>query len=103
MAMDREELNLLLESARRWFSDNNSFDARVASFRDGHRHAPGSWQALADMGWLALPLSEADGGFQAGYAERFALIRLAGEQVRPEALDVHLLLASAVVEACPNH
>lgn len=102
MAMDNEELNLLLESARRWFSDNNPFDARVASFRQGHRQTPGSWQTLADMGWLALPLSEADGGFDAGYAVRLALIRLAGEHVRPEALETHLLLASAVVQASPD-
>src|SRR5690606_26214259 len=102
MAMDSEELNLLLESAQRWFSDNNPFDERVASFRQGHRQAPDSWQALADMGWLALPLSESDGGFEAGYAARLALIRLAGGHARPEALETHLLLASAVAGASPD-
>ncbi|NYT84441.1 acyl-CoA dehydrogenase family protein [Pollutimonas harenae] len=102
MVMDREELNLLLESAQRWFSDNNSFGARVTSFREGHRQTPEGWQALAEMGWLALPLTEANGGFDADHAARFALIRLAGEHVRPEALETHLLLAPAVVEVSPD-
>ena len=103
MAMEPEELKLLLASAQRWFNDNNTFETRVASFREGHRQQPGDWATLAEMGWLALPLSEEDGGFGAGYVERLALIQLAGGHVRPEALETHCLLASEVAAANPAY
>lgn len=102
MAMDHDDLELMLASAQRWFSQNNSFDDRVAAFQKGHRQTQKDWQTQADMGWLALPLAESSGGFEASYAARFELISLAGEHARPEALDIHLMLAPAVAQIHPE-
>lgn len=102
MAIDGNELSLLLDGAHRWYSDSNTFDDRVAAFREGHRQAPDAWQAMADMGWLALSLPEAAGGFDAGVAASFEFLRLAGKHARPEALDVHLMLAPRVAKAFPD-
>lgn len=102
MAIDQNELNLLLDGAQRWFAENNAFDDRVAAFRDGHREQEGAWQAMADMGWLALSLPESADGFEAGAEACFQFIRLLGKHARPEALDVHFMLAPAVARACPD-
>lgn len=102
MSMDLEEVGLLLDSAERWFSANNPIENRVALFRNGHHEDAGAWRAIAEMGWLALPLPEDAGGFDAGHAAGLALIRRAGRHARPEALDVYMMLAPIVTKALPD-
>lgn len=102
MSMDREEVGLLLDSAERWFKANNPIESRVAMFRNGHHQDADAWTAISEMGWLALPLSEDAGGFDAGYAASLALIRRAGQQARPEALDMYMMLAPVVTRALPD-
>ncbi|WP_144108263.1 acyl-CoA dehydrogenase family protein [Paraburkholderia sp. BCC1886] len=91
--MDREETELLLDAARRWFREFTPMDARVASFRDGQHEHDGAWRNLAELGWLGLTLPEDDGGVGADYRVAFELLRVAGRDARPESLDLHLLLA----------
>ena len=89
--MEREELDLLLDGARRWFAEHAPLSERVARFRQGHSAPVGSWDALADLGWLALPLPEEADGFGAPAGACFELLRLAGRDARPEALDLSLI------------
>lgn len=100
--MEREELDLLLDGARRWFAEHAPLSERVARFRQGHLAPTGSWAALAGLGWLALPLPEEAGGFGAPASACFELLRLAGRDARPEALDLHLLLAPLLVRLAPE-
>lgn len=103
MAMSHDEMNLLLTSAERWFRDSNPLTDRVMNFRKGNLQSSDSWDKLAEMGWLALPLTEDDGGFEAGYAKCFELIRIAGEHARPEALDMYLMFAPIISKAYPRY
>lgn len=100
--MEREELDLLLDGAKRWFAEHAPLAERVARFRDGHHAPAGAWAALAELGWLALPLPEAAGGFGASTQEGFELLRLAGRDARPEPLDLHLLLAPLLAQQAPE-
>lgn len=102
MAMTQDELNLLLTTAERWFRESNPLTDRVMDFRKGNLQASDSWEKLAEMGWLALPLAEDEGGFEAGYASCFELIRIAGEHARPEALEMYLMFAPIIARACPG-
>ena len=91
--MDAESLDLLLGTADRWFAAHGSLASRLARFREGHREDSGAWAAMADLGWLALTLPEAQDGFGASVGQALGLLRAAGRDARPEPLGLHLLLA----------
>lgn len=58
-----EEQQLLQDSARRFVQENYSIE-RLRALRDsGAAVDRERWQALAELGWLALPFAEEDGGF----------------------------------------
>ena len=65
-----EEQQLLESSALAFLAKEYDPQAPVA--------APELWQHFADMGWLALPLPEADGGFDGGAVETGVLMRAFG-------------------------
>lgn len=101
--MEREEIELMLDTARRWFRANHPLETRVAAFRFGHPEAPGTWARMAEMGWSGLSLPESAGGFGTGQSACFALIHEAGRDARPEPLAHHLLLAPLLAEAMPEY
>jgi alkylation response protein AidB-like acyl-CoA dehydrogenase len=99
--VEREDIDLLLDTARRWFGANHPLEARVAAFRSGHVEDPAAWPRMAELGWLGLSLPADAGGFGATHAASFQLIREAGRDARPEPLDLHLVLAPLVAQALP--
>lgn len=100
--MDRDDITLLLDTAERWFAEHAPLAQRVAAFRVGQHEPEGAWAGFARMGWLALTLPEAQGGFDAGARAAFELLRRAGRDARPEPLGLHLLLAPAVAASLPE-
>lgn len=75
-----EEQRLLQASTLDWLSRNYDFRSRAASVhRDGG--SPAVWAAFADMGWLALPLPEEDGGFGGGPLEAGLLMQAFGSHL----------------------
>jgi len=65
-----EEQQLLESSALAFLAKEYDPQAPMA--------APELWQHFADMGWLALPLPEADGGFAGGAVDTGVLMRAFG-------------------------
>ncbi|MBL8384667.1 MAG: acyl-CoA dehydrogenase family protein [Burkholderiales bacterium] len=64
-----ENQTMLADSARRFIERAEDDGARAA--RDAHAHGctPERWRAFADLGWLALPLAEADEGLGGSAAD----------------------------------
>lgn len=58
-----EEQGLLRDSVARFVKSNYSLEKRNALARSPHGYSAGHWKSMSDLGWLALPFSEADGGF----------------------------------------
>lgn len=102
MTMNNEEKELLLDSARRWFSTHHSLETRLKTFQRGHIEQTGAWTELAAMGWLMLPLPERLGGVGAGRAECLELIQLAGRHLRPEPIELYMMLAPVLAQAMPD-
>jgi alkylation response protein AidB-like acyl-CoA dehydrogenase len=101
--MEREDIDLLLDTSHRWFKANHPLEKRTAAFRSGHHEGEAAWHAMAEMGWTGLTVPEEAGGFSASNAACFELIRQAGSDARPEPLELHLLLAPLVIAALPAH
>ena len=63
-----EEQQMIANSASDWLQHHYSFHQREASVhRDGGAQAV--WQAMAELGWLGLPLQSDVGGLEMGPLE----------------------------------
>ena len=72
------EQQLLSESAQRFVREQHAFENRAQrnADRDGHRRR--MWGKFAELGWLALPFAEDDGGIGCGAIETMLLMQALG-------------------------
>lgn len=73
-----ESQALLRDSVDRFIRDDYAFNARrrAAAGADGFSHA--HWRRFAELGWLALPFAEDNGGVGAGPVETMILMEAFG-------------------------
>ncbi len=74
------------ESAARFFRERSSFDRWRHCVANGEAFDHENWSDMAKFGWLALNLSEADGGFGAKPAYTRLLMEQAGRALAREPL-----------------
>ena len=86
------EQQLLKDSVDRFVADNYSLDARIKVTDAEPGFSKANWKSFADLGWLALPFAEADGGFGGGPIETMLLMESFGR-----GLVVEPYLASVVL------
>lgn len=58
-----EEQRMIQESVERFVNENYELDNRIALSAKDPGFSTEYWQTMAELGWLGLPFSEADGGF----------------------------------------
>ena len=61
-----EEQTLLQESVDRFIQNDYEFDKRQSFANSELGFSEDNWKMFADLGWLGIPFSEADGGFGGG-------------------------------------
>jgi len=76
-----EEQVMLRDSAARYLADNYSFESRQAAVREGNGFSADHWAQFAEMGWLAMSLPEAHGGFGFGAVETMLLCEEMGRHL----------------------
>lgn len=76
-----DEQRMLQESAAAYLQDNYSFEQRQATVRGSEWFSARQWQEFAQMGWLAMPLPEAQGGFACGAVEIMLLCEQMGRHL----------------------
>ncbi len=86
------EQQLLKDSVERFVADNYSLEARIKITDAEPGFSKAHWKSFADLGWLALPFAEADGGFGGGPIETMLLMEAFGK-----GLVVEPYLASVVL------
>ena len=64
-----DEQRLLRESADRFVAETFTADHRKKTANDPLGFSPAIWKQFAELGWLALPISEAHGGLGGGAIE----------------------------------
>ena len=90
--LEQDDGNMLADSARTYVARGYGEAMRAASMAHPQGCSPERWREFADMGWLALPLSEQDGGLGGSMTD---ICRLAEELGR--ALVVEPFVACAVL------
>ena len=73
-----EEQVLLRESVRRFVSEHCTVERHRALGAQAPGFDPNTWRQFAELGWLALPFSAADGGFDAGPVELMVVAEALG-------------------------
>lgn len=80
-----DEQHLLKDTVSRWAADAYpTLEAVEAARRGPHGFSPTRWQELADLGILALPFAEAEGGIGGGPVETMLVMEALGRTLAPE-------------------
>lgn len=93
-----DEQLLLKETVSRWASNAYpALEAVEASRHRQHGFSATRWQELADLGILALPVSEEDGGIGGGPVETMLVMEEFGRTLAPEPYFSTIVMGSAAL------
>ncbi|MFZ5755675.1 MAG: acyl-CoA dehydrogenase family protein [Pseudomonadota bacterium] len=97
-----EEQNLLRDSVRKWVKDSYEFEKRRRQLREHNGFDPAHWAQMAELGWLALPFAEADGGFGGSLLDTTVLMEEFGKGLVIEPYLATILLAGGAIRRAGN-
>ncbi|MEM1189431.1 MAG: acyl-CoA dehydrogenase [Pseudomonadota bacterium] len=93
-----EEQQMLRDTAERYLRDNYDFNQRRESFRSGQPMSSVHWNAMAEMGWAAMPLAEDFGGLAFGMQECAVLAEQFGRFLVVEPLIDSSVIAGRLIQ-----
>jgi len=93
-----EEQTMLADSISRFIDSDYEFDTRqkIAASDPGFSHD--MWQTFAELGWTAVPFSEADGGLDGGPIEMMLIMEQFGRGLVVEPYLANIVLAGGVLK-----
>lgn len=92
-----DDQRMLQEGAARYFEKSYDFHHRLALARTGGGFSRDTWQAFADMGWLAAGIPEAHGGLGFSPIELAVLAEEMGRNLVLEPFTACAVLPAAVI------
>ena len=92
-----EEQTLLKESIERFVQNDYGFNERQQTVKSEADFNAGHWQTFAELGWLAVPFAEEDGGFGGGPVESIAMWEQFGKGLVIEPLLATVVLAGGAL------
>ncbi|SET59207.1 acyl-CoA dehydrogenase family protein [Oceanicella actignis] len=92
-----EEQRLLKESVDRLLLDRYDFEARKRHMSGPEGWSPEIWESFAELGLLALPFSEEDGGFGGGGAEAMLVMESFGRALVVEPYFATVILGGGLM------
>ena len=93
-----EEQTLLQESVSRFMQNDYGFDARQQNAQSEEGFSTANWQTFAELGWLGVPFSEADGGFGGGAIETILMSEQFGRGLLIEPFLATVVLAGGALK-----
>src|SRR5882724_4445507 len=95
-----DEQRLLRESAERFVGETYDADHRRKLANDPLGFSAAIWKQFADLGWLALPISEAHGGLGGGAIEVGILMEAFGRGLVSEPYLSTVVIGAALISEC---
>lgn len=95
-----DEQRLLRESAERFVAESYDADHRRKMANDPLGFSPAVWKQFAELGWLALPISEDYGGLGGGAVEIGILVEAFGRGLVSEPYLATVVLGAALIDRC---
>ncbi|CDZ60327.1 acyl-CoA dehydrogenase family protein [Neorhizobium galegae] len=93
-----DEQLLLKESAERFLKDRYDFEKRGKIIASETSFDAGIWSEMADLGWLALPFAEENGGLGGRAVEVSLIMEAIGRALMVEPYLASVILAGGLVE-----
>ena len=93
-----DEQILLKESADRFLKERYDFEKRSKILASDDGFDAGIWSEMADLGWLALPFSEENGGLGGGAVEISLIMETLGRSLVLEPYLASVILAGGLIE-----
>ncbi len=97
-----DEQSMLADSVSRFIDNDYDFERRMRIAESDERFSPEVWQTCAELGWTAMPFSEADGGFDGGAVELMLIMEQFGRGLVVEPYLANVVLAGGVLKRAAN-
>ena len=97
-----EEQTLLQESVDRFIQNDYEFDKRQSFANSELGFSEDNWKMFADLGWLGIPFSEADGGFGGGPVDSMLIWEQFGKGLVIEPFLATVILGGGVLRLAGN-
>ncbi len=94
-----EEQNQIQAGIARFVQENYAFDQRNAVVALEHGFSEQHWQQFAELGWLSIPFSEEQGGFDGGPVDTMVLMQEFGRGLVAEPYLATVLLFGGLLQA----
>ncbi|MFT7220245.1 MAG: alkylation response protein AidB-like acyl-CoA dehydrogenase [Candidatus Azotimanducaceae bacterium] len=94
-----EEQGMLQDSVQRFIQNSYPFDARQKMLKTDDGFSRENWSSFAELGWLALPFSEENGGFGGTAVETMIMMEEFGKGLVVEPFVSTVIMAGSVIEA----
>jgi alkylation response protein AidB-like acyl-CoA dehydrogenase len=92
------EQQLLRDSVDRFVQDNYELDNRIKLVATKHGFSEALWQTMSELGWLALPFAEADGGFGGDQIDTMVIMEQFGKGLVLEPFFASVILGGGVLK-----
>ncbi len=97
-----EEQNLLRESIRKFVEDNYELEPRLKQAGEGDGFSKDHWKLFAELGWLALPFAEEDGGIDGTAVETSIIMEEFGKGLVLEPYLATVVMAGTALRVAGN-
>ena len=97
-----EEQTLLEESVARFIQNDYDFEGRQKSIKSEVGFDQAHWNTFAELGWLGVCFSEADGGFAGGAVESMLMLENFGKGLVVEPYLATVVLAGGALKHAGN-
>ena len=97
-----EEQQLIQDSVARFVREEYGFDARRRIVESEPGFSAAHWALFAELGWLAVPIPEADGGLGGGVVECAILFEQFGRGLVVEPFLASTVLGGGIIAALGN-
>jgi len=94
-----EEQSMLQDSVQRFVQDGYEFESRQKLIRSDEGFSRDNWSSFAELGWLALPFSEDNGGFGGTAVETMIMMEEFGKGLVVEPYVSTVIMAGSIIEA----
>ena len=93
-----EEQTLLEESVARFIQNDYAFEDRQKLVKSDDGFSADNWKTFAELGWLGVTFSEADGGFGGGAVESMLMLENFGRGLVVEPYLATVVLAGGAIK-----
>ena len=103
MDFSLSEVQMMLnDSVEKFISNDYDFESRQKYASSVLGYSEKVWQTFAELGWTAVPFSEADGGFDGGPIESMVMMQQFGRGLVVEPYLANVVLAGGILRRLAN-